>query len=198
MTRLRLILIAVTVAAVTLAAFTTRKGQNPPIAIQQTGSADLVEWMSLEEAQLRSQKDPRRIFIYFYTNWAGWCKVMDKNTFNHPVIAAYMNENCLCVRMNGETTDTIDFNGQQFTNQRIRPGRAGPHTFTETALQGRVSYPSYAFYDAATISVTILQGYLVPQQFEPYLHYYANEKSNGLPWEEFLKTFKTQLPSGSK
>ena len=28
-----------------------------------------------------------------YTDWCGWCKKMDKETFNHPVIAKYINEN---------------------------------------------------------------------------------------------------------
>ena len=49
-----------------------------------------VNWMSFEEAVEKSKKEKRKIFIDVYTDWCGWCKVMDKNTFSQPVIAKYI------------------------------------------------------------------------------------------------------------
>ncbi|MEM9649633.1 MAG: DUF255 domain-containing protein, partial [Bacteroidota bacterium] len=54
--------------------------------------AQNVEWLSWEEAVERSQKDaqPKKLFIDVYTDWCGWCKKMDKDTFQNPEVAAYM------------------------------------------------------------------------------------------------------------
>ena len=34
--------------------------------------------------------NPRKYFIDVYTDWCGWCKKMDKDTFQNPEVAAYM------------------------------------------------------------------------------------------------------------
>jgi len=36
------------------------------------------EWMTFEEAIEKSKTEKRKIFIDVYTDWCGWCKVMDK------------------------------------------------------------------------------------------------------------------------
>ena len=46
-----------------------------------------VKWMSLEEAVEKSKTEKRKIFIDIYTDWCGWCKVMEKETFQNPCIA---------------------------------------------------------------------------------------------------------------
>ena len=46
-------------------------------------TADEVKWMTFEQAVERSKTEKRKIFIDVYTDWCGWCKVMDKKTFSH-------------------------------------------------------------------------------------------------------------------
>ena len=46
-----------------------------------------VKWLSFEEAVEKSKTEKRKIFIDVYTDWCGWCKVMDKNTFSEEKIA---------------------------------------------------------------------------------------------------------------
>ncbi|HLG04410.1 MAG TPA: DUF255 domain-containing protein [Bacteroidia bacterium] len=152
-----------------------------------------VKWYSIEEAQALSDKNPRKIFLDINTSWCGWCKVMDKNTFMDPTIAKYMNANYYCVKFDAETHDTVTYNGQKFWN-RGAAGQRSVHDFAATVLRGKMSYPSYAFISKDRLKLTILQGYYPPDKFEPYLHYYANDKELTMTWEEFLKTFKSELP----
>lgn len=195
MTKFRLLLLAAVTTCLALTAFTIdREAQQP--ASQQTAAH--VEWISIAEAQKRCDVEPRRIFIDFTTSWCGWCKTMDRNTFSNPVIAAYMNKNYYCVSFDAETSDTVIFNGQTFTNRKpgkIKPGERGnPHDFAVAVLRGQMSYPSYGLFNKERNSVSILQGYMPPEQFEPYLHYYAEGKETSVAFADYQKTFVSELP----
>ncbi len=67
-----------------------------------------VKWMSFEEAVERSKTEKRKIFIDVFTDWCGWCKVMDKNTFPDLVIAKLLsNEKFYPVKFNAEQTADV-------------------------------------------------------------------------------------------
>lgn len=182
---LAIALIAVSVFAVS-AAFRSE-------AVEPAEKPEAITWYNIEEAQKLSDSIPKRIFIDFSTSWCGWCKKMDAETFANPVIAKYMNANYYCVKFDAESRDTISFNGQKFFN-RGAVGTRSAHDFAVTVLHGQLSYPSYAIFDKPRTRITIMQGYMTADKFEPYLHYYAEEKETTMTYEDFLKTFKSELP----
>src|SRR5690606_27706255 len=51
-----------------------------------------VQWMTFEEAVERSKQEKRKIFIDVYTDWCGWCLVVDRKTFSHPAVSQPLNE----------------------------------------------------------------------------------------------------------
>jgi thioredoxin-related protein len=179
-------------AAITGAFFISRPSASA-FSVQPAAAAEEIKWYTLEEAQALSDANPRKIFVDFTTSWCGWCKTMDANTFHHPVIAKYMNEHFYCVKFNAETHDTVVFNGQKFAN-RGPAGQRSANDFAITALQGRLSYPSFAFISKDRQQFTIMQGYMPPDQFEPYIHFYGEEKEKEMTWENFKKTFKSEIP----
>ena len=160
---------------------------------EKTEEATGIKWYDIETAQKLSDSIPRRIFIDFSTSWCGWCKKMDAETFANPVIAKYMDEHYYCVKFDAESRDTISFNGQTFYNRGPVNSRSA-HDFAVTVLRGQLSYPSYAIFDKPRTHITILQGYMPAENFEPYLHYYAEEKDGVMTYQEFLQTFKSELP----
>lgn len=152
-----------------------------------------VKWYSLEEAQTLSDANPRKIFLDISTSWCGWCKYMDANTFHNPVIAKYMNDHYYCVKFDAESRDTVTFNGQKFWNDGPADHRSA-HNFAIAILQGHLSYPSFAFISKDRKTITLMQGYMPPEQFEPYLHYYGEDLELKMSWDEFIKQFKSELP----
>ena len=48
---------------------------------------DAVKWYTIEEADALMKTDPKPIFVDAYTDWCGWCKRLDKDTFSDPIIA---------------------------------------------------------------------------------------------------------------
>ena len=106
-----------------------------------------VQWLSWEEAaQLATtEENPKKIFIDVYTDWCGWCKKMDKDTFQNAEVAAYMTENFYMVKLDGEGKDPINFKGKTF--KYVASGKRGYHEFALALLQGRLSYPTVVFLD---------------------------------------------------
>src|SRR5690606_15282352 len=47
---------------------------------------DGINWMTWDEAQVAMKKQPKKVWVDVYTDWCGWCKVMDKKTFSNPEV----------------------------------------------------------------------------------------------------------------
>lgn len=165
--------------------------QNTASAIKAESPAT-IHWYTLEEAQKLSDVNPRKIFIDFTTSWCGWCKTMEANTFQNPTIARYMNANYYCVRFDAETHDTVTFNGQKFWNRGAANQRSA-NDFAITVLQSRLSYPSFAFVSKDRMSFTIMQGYQAPEAFEPYIHFYAEDREKTEDFNVYKQTFISEL-----
>src|ERR1043165_9842370 len=78
----------------------------------QTGSS--IKWMSFEEAVEKSKTEKRKIFIDVFTEWCGWCKVMDKSTFPDAEISKLLNEKFYAVKLDAEQTADVVFQGITF------------------------------------------------------------------------------------
>ncbi len=78
-----------------------------------------VNWLSIAEAQEQIKTSPKAIFIDFTAEWCGWCKVMDKNTFADPQVAAYMNENFYPVRLDYDSDEAFMFFGREYTARQL-------------------------------------------------------------------------------
>ena len=162
------------------------------IALGQLANTQQVNWMTLEEALKKQEKEPRKIFIDVYTDWCGWCKKMDANTFTHPVIAKYLNDKFYAVKFNAEQKDSIVFQGKTFKN--LNPeGTRNPHDLAVAFLQGKMGYPSIVFIDEKSNVLTSVSGYQQPEGLEPILYFFLNDIHLTSTWEEFQKTFKTEI-----
>lgn len=110
-------------------------------AEQTTG----INWMTWQEAYDANKKQPKKIFIDIYTDWCGWCKKMDKSTFQDPEVIKTINDNFYAVKFNAEQKEDIIFNGATFgfTDQ----GRNGTHQLAYALLDGRMGFPAFVTLD---------------------------------------------------
>lgn len=157
----------------------------------QAQEGTLVEWLSFEEAVARSEEEPRKIFIDVYTDWCGWCKVMDKNTFSNETIAAYLNENYYPVKLDGEFKDVITFRGHEF--KFVNTSRRGYHELPASLLQGKLSYPTVVFLDEGWNIIQILPGYQKPRPFDAIMRFYGDNHYKTTPWDQYEKSFDSKV-----
>lgn len=55
-----------------------------------------------KKARAEAKKQNKYLFVDAYTDWCGWCKVMDKKTFPDEGVAAYMNKNFIALKLEME------------------------------------------------------------------------------------------------
>ena len=150
-----------------------------------------INWVSFEEAVALNEEAPRKILIDVYTDWCGWCKRMDKDTYENPSIVKYINENYYAVKLNAEMKDTVHFRGMDFVSQP--GGRRAVHQLAVSLLNGKMSYPTTVFLDEDFNLLTRASGYLDAQKIEPILYYFQQNKHQTLPYEDFIGSFESAL-----
>lgn len=154
-------------------------------------SVEGIKWMSFEEAmKLNAGYPKKKVFIDLYTVWCGWCKKMDSETFADPKIVKFMNDNFLAVKFDAERKDTVEYNGQKLVNQNPEGARSA-HQLAIAMLQGRMSYPTYVILDENSQKITAIPGFMKAPDFLPILMYFATNQHFSMPWESYLKQYKS-------
>lgn len=146
--------------------------------------AGIVKWYSIEEVQELVKKEPRKIYIDMYTDWCGWCKVMDKETFTNEEIAQKLNTNFYAVKFDAEGKDIVKFKNQDF--KFIAQGSRGYHELAAALMQNKLSYPTSVFLDENLNLIAPLPGYQKPEQLDPILRFIGEDHYKTTNYEQFL------------
>jgi len=152
-----------------------------------------IEWISFEEAVKRNESNPKKIIVDIYTDWCGWCKRMDANTFTNPTIIKYIQKNYWAVKLNAERKDSILLGEQLFINERIGERRA-PHQLAVALLNGKMTYPSIVYLDKnIELMHPAIAGYQDPKSLEQIIKYFGEEAYQSVPWDKYQKEFKSEI-----
>jgi len=171
------------VAVLFLCSFPTLKST----AKTEKGTAKInwVTWAQMQEAQ---KKNPKKVFVDIYTDWCGWCKRMDKTTFENPLIIQYLNDNFYAIKFDAETKDELFFKEKKY-------GSNGK--FNDLAvllMNNQMSFPTSVYLDEKLTPLTPPIGsYLDPKQLEVILNYFGSNSQLKVPFNNFEKNFKGQI-----
>ncbi|HET9057988.1 MAG TPA: DUF255 domain-containing protein [Chitinophagaceae bacterium] len=157
-------------------------------AFNRPNQKNKLQWISLKEAEKAMKVNPKPILIDLYTDWCGWCKVMDKKTYGNKAVADYIQEKFYPVKLNAETRDTISWMGKIYKyNKQYRINE-----FALYLTGGQLSFPTTIFiYEAGSPPENVI-GYLKPSDLEPIVKFVGEKYYKKLSFEDFQKDFKSQ------
>ena len=170
-------------------------GQASQAALKSGWEEGPVKWMTFEQAVEKSKTEKRKIFIDVYTDWCGWCKVMDKNTFSEKEVAKILNEQFYPVKFDAEQREDILFNGTTF--KFVPQGNKGYHQLAAALLNNQLAYPTVVFLDEEFRMIQPLQGYQKAPEFHKIIQFIGGDYYKQTKWEQWQTTYKSPYANGS-
>jgi thioredoxin-related protein len=153
-------------------------------------NAQEVTWLSWSEASelATTDENPKKIFVDVYTDWCGWCKKMDKDTFQNAEVAAYMEANFYMVKLDGEDKEEIEYKGKLF--KFVASGKRGYHEFAAALMNGKMSYPTTIFLDEEMNMLSPIPGYQKPEPFLNIAKYFGDNIYKEKDWKAYSEQSK--------
>lgn len=147
-----------------------------------------IKWLTFLEMETMYANNPKPIIIDMYTNWCGWCKVMDRVTYKNSKVANYINEHFYAIKMDAESAEVFKLNGKEYTyNKENRINNLAIYL-----SRGRLEFPNTIFLSALDAEPAPLSGYMKPKEIEAPLKYFAQKKNMEMSFEDFDKSMKRE------
>ncbi|GEM_PF-2120332 len=134
-----------------------------------------IRWMSWDEGYAKALKEGKVLMVHSYTDWCGWCKRMEKTTFQDPEVVAFVNREMIAVKLNPEKQGQYDVgNGKKVDGRTL---------LRMLSNNQRSGYPTHFFLLPGKRQIFREPGYRAPQDFLQVLKRYValNKKTETRP-----------------
>ena len=142
------------------------------------GGKEKLKWLSFDEGTAEAKKTGKKMMIDVYTDWCGWCKKMDKDTYSDGTITDYLNQKYVAIKINAESAGKLEYRGKSYTEQNL------------AAAFGVNGYPSIIFLTRDGEPITVYPGYADPSKFKVVLSYIAGDYYKTTKFQDYLENRK--------
>jgi len=123
-----------------------------------------INWIDFDKAQKQGETQSQKFFLYFYADWCGYCRKLEKTTFSDKTVANYINNNFIPVRINSERMPKV------------------------AARYGVQSFPDMRFLTPKGENIARWPGYIEAEQLLPLLKYIQTDSYLKMNYRDFLKS----------
>ena len=153
-----------------------------------TKGATSIKRMTMQEALNASKSKPKKIIVDIYTDWCGWCKKMDKDTYENTEIINYINTNYYPVKFNAERPGDINFKNKVF--KLPDAGGRTTHEFTQVLMRQGSGYPTTCFMDEEQTVLQSIPGYIDSKMMNMIVKYFGGNHYKNTEWNMYQSNFK--------
>ena len=121
------------------------------------GESPKIKWVDFNTGLAQAQQTGKLAVIDCYTDWCGWCKVMDKKTFSDPKIIERINKKYIAIKFNPEKP------GKYFAGSK--DSLSGRQLLMALSNNKPSGYPTFFFFVPQDAKLFQLPGYQDANQF---------------------------------
>lgn len=131
------------------------------VAKKSSVTASKVEWVDFTTGYVSAKESGKILLVDVYTDWCGWCKKMDRDTYTDSAVIQTLHAEYVCVKLNPEKAINYTMEGKTYSALQIK------NLLSENRRNG---YPStYFMKPAKAKKVVALVGYQGPSDFNKTL-----------------------------
>ncbi|MBS1912738.1 MAG: thioredoxin fold domain-containing protein [Bacteroidetes bacterium] len=135
-----------------------------------------LEWRTIVQGLESAPKENKFIVLDIYTDWCGWCKRMDRDTYKDSNVVGYMSSRFIPCKMNPEKSGKLTYDGKEYTLGEF------------SQALGVTGFPTTVIFDQKGKILTALPGYMAPKDFLPLLKYFGEGVyQSGTSYEDYMK-----------
>jgi thioredoxin-related protein len=144
-----------------------------------------LKWLQLDEAVNNRKILNKPLLIDLYTDWCGWCKVMDKKTYTNAKVIEYISEHFYPVKINAESKEAFHWNGTVYNFNTAYKS----NDFAIYLTKGRLAFPTTVIIPSDGSEPQAIPGYLEPKDLELIVKYFGEGAYGKMPFQDFQKQF---------
>lgn len=146
-----------------------------------------INWLTMEELNVKMKSEPKPVIIDLYTNWCYWCKVMDKKTYTNPKVISYINEHFYAVKVNAETKEAVQWDNKKYDyNSKDKVSN-----FALYLTQGQLEFPTTVIFPDVQKTPAAIPGFMEPKELEIIVKYFGEEVYKKQNFNQYSANFKS-------
>jgi thioredoxin-related protein len=126
-----------------------------------------LEWLDWNEGYEKAVQAGKIVLVDAYTDWCGWCKRMDRDTYSQPEVIKAINADFVPVKFNPEIPGkTYKVGDRSYSPEQL---------YTLLSQGNATGYPTIYYIFTAKKRIVLDPGYKGPQDFLNILHNMVDE-----------------------
>ncbi|MCE3007567.1 MAG: DUF255 domain-containing protein [Bacteroidetes bacterium] len=146
---------------------------------------EAIGWYDLDTAVAKAKREGKKVWIYVYTDWCAWCKIMEKQSFQDPKIIRYLEQHFVPVKLNAWSKETASFQGKRYGWMQTE----NCHGLAYQLLEGKMEYPTTVILSEKQEILSPVRGYLDPGMMKKLLVYFGENAHTYLEWAYFKEKY---------